>query len=390
MRKLTLSLLGIFVFYPSYVFADSKQTFPNIVDVTPALSSPITALKNNGFSFSGYIEPSDNYLLRSNHFTSGTHDRVFDLEPSGFTLQQAAITIAKQPSQGFGGLVNLILGRDANTLSPAGINPDYFGVQNLGLTPTQAYLQYTKGAFTLLGGKYNCSMGEENYNPTTDSNFSRSILDGYAEPSTFIGIEGKYVVNDKLSLSADINNGWDTIQYTGRAKTIEANATYTPSSKVSLALTGITGVQPMTDGASFGPTGRRNAVDFVGILKVTEKISLSANYDYGMQTRAALPSGQAARAFWQGIAAYFNYQYNDKWQASLRGEVFSDRNGYRTGVQQTWKELTLTLAYTLFKNFQLRAETRHDFSNVKSFVTLNGIAANNNQQSFALEGLYKF
>ncbi len=348
------------------------------------------ASSDNGFSFSGYIEPSYNYLTRSNHFTSGIHDRVFDLETKGFTLQQAAITLAKQPTQGFGALLNLILGRDANTLSPAGINPDYFGLQNVGLTATQAYLQYAVGAFKILGGKYNCSMGEENYNPTTDSNFSRSILDGYAEPSTFIGIEGKYTVNDKLSLSADVNNGWDTIQYTGRQKTVEVSAAYTPNSKASLSITGITGVQPITDGASSGPTGRRNALDLIGAVNATDKLSLSVNYDYGMQSKAALPTGQAGKAFWQGLAGYVNYQWTDKWQSSLRGEVFSDRKGYRTGVQQTWKEVTFTLAYSLLKKLQLRAETRHDFSNVKAFVTLNGVSANTNQQSFALEGLYQF
>ena len=55
---------------------------------------------------------------------------MFDLEQNGFTLQQAAITTAYQPTQGFGGLVNIIAGRDANEIAPYGINP-YFGSQTL-------------------------------------------------------------------------------------------------------------------------------------------------------------------------------------------------------------------------------------------------------------------
>lgn len=386
MSKLTL-LLIFFLLFPSLSLANASSTTSTIP--MPSLAAPDITAYDNDFSFSGYIQASYNYLLRSNHFTSGTHDRLFDLEPNGFTLQQAAITVAKQPTWGFGGLLNLILGRDANTLSPAGMNPNYFGIQNLGLTPAQAYLQYRWDTFTLLAGKYNCLMGAENYNPTIDSNFSRSILDGYAEPGTFIGIKAHYTVNNKLDLTADINNGWDTIQYTSRQKTLEVGISYAPLTILSLAATGMTGIQPVTDGASFGPTGRRNAFDFVGKVNATDKLTLIANYDYGMQTKAALATGQG-RASWQGLAGYVNYQYNDKWQPSLRGEIFSDQKGYRTGVRQVWKELTLSIAYSVLKNLQISAETRHDFSNVKSFVTINGIAANNNQQSFALAGLYKF
>jgi hypothetical protein len=392
MHRLTLISFSVFALLPGSVFAANQSIRADkpLNQSSSLQKSNIASPSKDGFIFSGYVEPSYNYLLRANHFTSGFKNRVFDLEPQGFTLQQAAITLAKQPSQGWGGLLNLILGRDANTLSPAGINPRYFGIQNIGLTPTQAFLQYRLNQLTLLGGKYNCSMGAENYNPTVDSNFSRSIVDGYAQPSTFIGIEGKYIVNNKLSLSADVNNGWDTIQYTGRGKTLEANATYTPLSNLALSLTGITGVQPSTDGASFGPTGRRTALDFIGTFHATDQLTFVTNYDYGMQTKATLPSGALGAAYWQGIALYLNYKHNDKWKTSLRGEIFSDRSGYRTGVPQNWKELTLTVAYLLLKNFQIRAETRHDFSNVKSFSMQNGQGANTNQQSYALEGLYQF
>jgi len=353
-------------------------------------TQPENIWARHGFSFSGHIEPSYNYLSRSNHFTSGAHARVFDLEPQGFTLQQAAVTLAKQPVQGWGAVLNVILGRDANTLALAGINPDYFGIQNLGLTPTQAYLQYAFGAFKIVGGLFNCPMGAETYNPTVDSNFSRSLLDGFAEPTNFIGLQGSYTVNAAWRVSADINNGWGTIQYTGRPKTIEVSAAYTPHPDASFTLTGISGIEPLRDRASSGPTGRRTALDGAGSMKVTERLTVVLNYDYGLQTKAALAQGQTGPAYWQGLAAYANYQWADRWRSSLRGEVFTDRRGSRTGVWQTLKEVTLTLAYVPLKKLQLRVEARHDFSNVKSFVTRNGASANNNQQSFALEGLYQF
>ena len=92
----------------------------------------------------------------------------------------------------------------------------------------------------------------------------------------------------------------------------------------------------------------------------------------------------------QGVAGYFNYKFNEKWRTSLRGETFSDKNGYRTGVAQAWKEITLTVGYELLKNFELRAETRHDISNVNAFLRANNRGTSNNQQSYAIEIVGKF
>ncbi|MCD6039594.1 MAG: putative porin [Gammaproteobacteria bacterium] len=341
------------------------------------------------FNFSGYLDGSYNYLSRSNRFTSGFYDRINDLAPNGFTLQQAAVTMAKQPTQGSGVLLNLILGRDANNLAPFGMNPN-MGIQNVGFTVTQAYLQYAVPAFTVMGGLFDSLAGAENYNPTTDTNFSRSILDGYAEPSTFLGLRGTYAPNSSLSLFVGVNNGWDTIEDTARRVTFELGAIYTMNSQCSFEIQGFNGQQRTMDEALVGPTGIRNALDFVAIYHATEKLTYMANYDYGIQNRADLANGKSGKAIWQGIAGYINYQFNERWQSSLRAEIFSDYQGFRTGVQQTWKEATVTVGYSPLKHLTLRAETRRDFSNVPSFVDKNGQGVGNNLQSFALEALYVF
>lgn len=86
---------------------------------------------------SGYIDGSYNYLLNSRSFTSGVNDRVYDITYNGVTLQQASLTAAYQPAQGFGALANVIVGRDTYTFSPYGWNPDH-GSQWFGLGMPQA------------------------------------------------------------------------------------------------------------------------------------------------------------------------------------------------------------------------------------------------------------
>lgn len=397
LRKFNYLLIIVGLGLPALTIADTTKVMAKSAKISKSKKTSPPAESN--FKFSGYIDGSYNYLVRSNHFTSGVFNRVFDITPNGFTLQQAAVTLAYQPKQGFGGLLNPIVGRDPHIFAPYGWDPDY-GSQWLGFAIPQAYLQYAvipsknagyiiTGLLTFAAGSFLELAGAESLSPLDANNFSRSILYGYAEPFTVMGLRITCIINDTFTLIVGINNGWDNIRDTSRRKTIELSTTYTPNSLFSLAATLYSGGQRATDRTATGPESIRDLIDIVATLNATDKLTFIANYDYGNQTLATLPSGNVAEAVWQGIAGYINYKFNDKWQTSLRGEIFSDRNGYRTGVAQCWKEITLTLGFTPIKNLGLRAETRHDFSNVSSFVN-KGRGSNNNQQSYGLEAYYRF
>ena len=355
-----------------------------------ALAVPAKASDNSSnFKITGYIDGSYNYETR-NKFTSDNYDRVFDQVPNGLTLQQAATTIAYQPSEGFGGLLNLIAGRDANVIAPYGFKPvSEFDSQTIAVDFTQAYLQFVKGPITVIGGRFTTLAGAEQIDPTQNTNFSRSII-FYSAPDTHTGLRVTYAVNDKLSLIAGINDGWDNIRDWSRRKTVELGMSLTVNPMFSFSIQGYNGQERATPQTSFGPLGMRTLIDVIATLNATDKLTLIANYDNAWQTNAALPTGNNGRAAWSGIAGYANYKFNDKWRTSLRGEIFDDKNGFRTGVRQNWREATLTVGYAPIKNLEVRAETRHDFSNVNSFVSSTGVSVSNNQQSYALEGVYKF
>ncbi|MHB1220666.1 MAG: outer membrane beta-barrel protein [Gammaproteobacteria bacterium] len=373
-------MIIIFILMPKLALADT---------ISSSSSSIFSKKQSNNFKVNGYLDLSYNYLYRSNKFTSGTYDRVFDIDQNGVALQQAGITLAYQPQHGFGGLITPVIGRDAYIFAPYGWNPDY-GSQWVGFAIPQGYLQYAVNSFTIMAGSFIELAGAENIFSYNDTNFSRSIIWGYAEPFTVTGLRVSYKPNDKLTLIGGVNNGWDSIRDTSRDKTIELGASYIFNPLFFLAAYVYSGQQRITDHTSSGPTGQRTLIDVIASINVTDKLSLVANYDGGLQTKAALPGGNIAEAVWQGVAGYVNYKFNEKWLTSLRGEIFSDRNGYRTGVVQSWKEITLTADYMLLKNLELRAETRRDISNVNSFIKANGNGKSNNQQSFALEGIYKF
>jgi len=364
-----------------------------VTPITPTNTTPSTddyPDSNGDIKWSAYLDGSYNYLQRQNQFVSGVNDREFDLAPNGATLQQAAGTISVQPAEGLGGLLNILGGVDANTTAPYGLRPQTeFNNQTLAFDFPQAFLQYASGNFTFIGGRFLTLAGIEEINPTLDDDFSRSIL-FQAGPLTHLGIRGTYDVENRLKFIAGINDGWDNIRDFSRRKTVELGFADIVNPRFSFSAQGYNGQERATKDTDVGPIGTRTLIDLIAAYKTTEQLTLSANYDYAWQTTAALPGGVIGRARWTGIAGYLNYKFNDKWNGTLRGEVFDDRDGYITGVRQHWRELTLSAVFLPLKALELRAETRHDFSNTNSFVNKNGITLGSNQQSYALEGIYKF
>ncbi len=343
----------------------------------------------NGVKIVGYVQESYNHLERENRFISGVFDRSFDLKENGTALQQAALTVSYLPDAGLGGLVNVVLGLDAFIIAPYGYNPD-IGSNNIGFVPAQVYLNYNQGSFTWMVGNFNSLVGLEATDPTNNTNFSLSNPATFSQPNSVMGVRMTYAMNDKVKLIMGVNNGWDDIRDTSRDKTIELSIAYTPNKKLSLNIDSLSGQQRVVDKTATGPIGTRNIFDIYGTFNVTEKLSLSANFDYGNQNNTTQQIGNPGRAIWIGFAGYVNYKFNDKWRVSLRGDDFSDRDGYRTGVPQNLKEATFTVGYIPVKNLNLCAEVRRDVSNANSFVDKNGTTLGNAQQSFAIAALYLF
>lgn len=368
-------------------------------------------LKVGIFDVSGYVDASVSHMSRRNVFTSGVPDRVFDVERSGGALRQFAGTFAYQPKEGLGGLVNLIVGKDADVIAPYKTSPQKGTLCNVvtnidangnrcnrdHFDVTQAFLQYATGAWTFMGGKYVTLAGAEVINTPTNTNFSRSILFGYAIPFSHTGLRASYALSDALSLIGGVNQGWDDIKDTNSAKTGELGVAWSPNKMVTLAAQTYFGKERAAGltrtelPPAFQLEGQRKLLDLVLTINATDKLTFVLNYDNASQANTAnVTPGGATTSKWDGFAGYVNYQFNDQWRLSFRTEAFNDKQGYRTGVIQKWKENTLTVAWLPIKPVELRAEIRRDRSNVASFLDVDGVTGRNNNNSYGLQFLYKF
>jgi hypothetical protein len=352
----------------------------------PAAPTLGAVLESSGVTLTGYLDASYSHLSGEGVFTSGAANRVFDTQKSGFALQQAAINIGYQPKEGFGAFVNLTAGNDADVIA----SYDLYG-KNSKFDVTQAYAQYAGSNFTVIAGKYVTLAGAEVIASPSNSNFSRSILFGYAIPFTHTGVRTTFAASDTVSLVLGVNNGWDALKDTNTAKTVEVGATFAPVKAFTLIVDGYFGKERIGGLVGAGQEGQRSLVDVVATFNATDSLTFILNYDYGKQDNAVETETGSTSAKWSGLAGYVNYGINDNWKVSLRAEYLDDKDGYRTGVVQKWKEVTGTVAFMPTKAVELRLELRADSSDSETFVkSFSEESISKNQQSVGLQALYKF
>ena len=385
---LTLSLTG---YQAKAQQAEPVPAAPTPVSAEkPADPPPPAIFSIAGFDLTGHVDIGYTNLRGAGKFVGGVNSRVFDFDRNKVNLQSIDLQLANTPENGFGGLLNVTLGKDADTIAAYGTIDKNRGPAN-GVDKradvTQAFVHYGAGPLTLIAGKFVTLSGAEVIKSASDTNYSRSILFGYAIPFTHTGVRATYKVSDTLTLIGGLNQGWDAFKDTNNDKTVELSAAFTPDKTFSLLVTGYSGKEQITNYPKSKEKGTRNLLDVVATLTVSDQLTLIGNYDYGTQDSGSAGLGKAT---WQGFAGYANYQVSEQWRVSLRGEYFDDKDGYRTGIVQKWKEATATLAYLPNRNLELRAEVRGDRSDNNAFLKSDRTTASKTEHSLGIEMLYKF
>ena len=133
------------------------------------------------YDFAGYVDAAYTHLseggLFPNGFTLLGPNRVFDNQPDAFMLNQAALFANINAKEKFSAFVNLTAGSDANVIKSFGSSTDQFDV-------TQAYVRFQSGNTTFIAGKFVTLAGAEVIDSRSMPVYSRSILFGYAHPTT--------------------------------------------------------------------------------------------------------------------------------------------------------------------------------------------------------------
>ena len=351
-----------------------------IMDLTNRVESLEGGLLGlNGFQFGGLMYGSYNYNFNSPD--SGSNNmRIFDQNHNDFTMDLLQLEVSKETESGVGFHAVLDYGETAGL-----IQSDWGGDLAHNFEVQQAYMTYTFGVgngvemkfgkfATLLGGE----VIESPYNP----NVSRSFMFGYAIPFTHTGVLFSTALNDNISLTAGVVNGWDNVRDNNNGKTFLGSLGL-EFGDLAWTFNGVFGAEDDDSGSS-----KTGVFDTVLTYSPMENVDLLANFDYG--TASEQVGGDDAD--WTGLSGIVTLggglldEGLADWSFALRGEWFSDQDGYRTGIDQDLREVTGTFKWQMTENMQARLEFRHDWSNKKVFN--DGSGYSDDQDSMIVEFAY--
>ncbi len=330
--------------------------------------------------------------------------RVFDHQANSFTLDLAQIVFQKDPALGGAGFkLKLSAGETAKWihsrgLSGAPLSSPQAGEGTESFDVTEAYVSYNAAVgkgLRLDFGKFVTFFGAEVIEAIDNPNYSRSFLFNYAIPFTHTGLRASYAFTDTLNAAVYLVNGWDNSTDNNRAKSVGLSVGYAPAEFFSILVNGMTGGEQDETGAAAPTVGssssnKRDLLDIVATIKPTKKLTFILNTDNAREQDAMLPTGLPGQATWAGYAAIATYDLTDANSVSVRGEVFSDPEGFRTGTSQRLKEMTLTWETRLANGIIIRPEYRHDHSDVPAFDYVGTTATKSYQNTIALGVMYRW
>ena len=337
-------------------------------------------------SVKGFV--SGTYSYNTNRPASGTNQfRVFDFDDNTVKVDVAEVVLQKAvagPGEaGFridaaaGGSIPRVSAAPGLFRDASGRAED-FDLQQAFVSYIAAVgsgLRFDAGKFVTHHG-YEVIEGYDGYNDTA----TRSFLFGFAIPFTHTGVKAGYQFNDQLAAVVMLVNGWDVVKDNNRGKSLGAQLIFTPSKTVTVVANYMVG--PERSDTNADP---RNMVNVNAQWKVTDRAALAVDLAYGSEENAVTP-GQTA--MWNGIVGYARFGLSDSFALVLRGELFNDRHGARTGVAQKLKEITLTPELKVSSHFLIRADLRVDWSNHDVFEKKEGLTGS--QPTGLLNVIYLF
>jgi hypothetical protein len=179
-----------------------------------------------------------------------------------------------------------------------------------------------------------------------------------------------------VSATVLLVNGWDNVRDNNRSKSLGAQIALTPSKTLTVYANYLGGAERADSG------DLRHLADFVAVAKPRDAMTVTLSYDYGHETNGA---GPGADASWQGTAASVKWDLTGKYSLALRGELFGDPAGVRTGTAQRLAELTVTPMMKLSAHVMVRGDLRFDRSTIGVFETRTGVSSH--QMTAALNAL---
>jgi hypothetical protein len=246
-------------------------------------------------------------------------------------------------------------------------------------------------ALSLSFGRFDAPIGFERDDEPLNLVPTESFTFENARPVKLTGLLARYALSPKVSVLGLVANGWEVEIDNNSGKTAGLKLQVFPASGLAVAA-----------GALYGPeedtTNTPNRTLLTGDLtwQPTQRLIFQAEAHHGSQEGTQ----------WTGVVGQAFLRFGRRTGLTVRGDVFDDPDGARTGTLQTMSSLTISPWYFyreaqegVFSNveftsfrlpaFSLRPAVRFDHSNQSVFEMKDGTLKQSNMTAL-IELVYVF
>jgi hypothetical protein len=352
--------LVLSIIVPAAAHAQSPEAAPAGEAATAPAQVPPPADRDSFFKSITLFGIGDAYFVgNTNRPPDGDNLlRNFDTRANAVRLNYVEVALERKTSDqaAFGFRVDAGAGPTAKMVGAPEPGPDSLKYLQQAYVSARAPIG---SGLTVDVGMFVTPAGAEVIETQDNWNYSRSLLFAWAIPYYHAGIRASYAINDKVSATGFVLNGWNNVKDNNGSKSVAGQLAVSPTSRVSIIGTWIGGAE-QTDVA-----GWRNLVDAIVNVQLTDALKLQLNADI------ARDRGLGPGVGWHGVSAALRAELTPSWILSPRVEWFSDPQGASTGVAQDITEATLTVQRAIVAGLSARAEYRVDHSSVAFFPSRN-------------------
>ena len=278
-------------------------------------SSLLRSIENN-LKISGYIDAY--YAYYTDSVGSNNYQKVPDISPKS---NQVGLNVFQLTAQYSSDRLRATGTLHFGDLPSAAWSPVYNMIQeaNVGVKVNKK--------IWVDAGFFKTHIGTEALLPRDNIASSLSVITFY-EPWWQTGVKVTYTPTEKLLVCLHVLNGYNTFVDNNRQKSIGLSLTYALGEKGSIGYFNLLGEE-----SPEGTVGShlRFLNNLVFNYQFTEKVKVNIGFDYISQQHSQISDSTKTASVYSAIAT-LKYQLKPKFGIYVRGEYFSDQDGFLTGV----------------------------------------------------------
>lgn len=326
---------------------------------TPAPAAAQPAQPDPEWQYGGFLDAG--YLFDFNHPANGTfRSRGTAWHVDELDLNLAAAYVRKKTSEAspWGLELTVQAGKDTEIFGFSATASNLSGAEGLRhLGPTNiSYVAPVGKGLTLQGGIFSSLIGYDSLYGKDNFAYTRPWGADFT-PYFMLGLNGSYPLTEKLTGTFFVVNGYWHLANANPVPSWGGQLAYKATPRLSLKETLFTGPHQSNTSFSYWRFLSDTIVERKG-----DRLTIASEYIYSGER---VDAAGRPYAFMMAAQLPVHWTFSKHWSATVRPELFWDRNGRWTLARQSVKAITSTLEYRIpYRQFTtiVRLEHRYDDS----------------------------